>query len=284
MIYRIVQYIQPWEIDDLERQIHTNILGSYYINNPKDIIWTVVMNTDIVNWENSGIKMSYFENKLNYLRGLVNNYFTADFKIDNNIKGAASLRRSCENKDQDYVIWLDSDIYFSKFTLPLLIASTKSINTEVFMISPEIIKYWDNSWDCLVHEKFLNEPYNHRDTFDLYSIDDIVSKNDIRLSINDTIKFGAGWFSLFSSAMIKKLHLPEKLGDYGPDDTYYSLCGNKLNIPQYVLRGVFVSEIGNKYLNNKDYIKNELDIIIKDKQKISDSDFYTLIKNFYESN
>ena len=33
MIYRIVEYIQPWEIDDLERQINQMILSTYQIKN-----------------------------------------------------------------------------------------------------------------------------------------------------------------------------------------------------------------------------------------------------------
>jgi hypothetical protein len=60
------------------------------------------------------------------------------------------------------------------------------------------------------------------------------------------------------------------------------LCSAKLNVKQYILNGIVVSEIGNKYLHNKNYIKPLLDIKISDKQKISDTDFEQIVRKFYE--
>lgn len=284
MVYRILQYIQPWEIDDLERQINVMILGSYYIENPKNVVWNVVMNTESVDWENSKIQESYFIEKLNYLSKIVDKYYTSEFEVNNSIKGCTDLRRSAMHTKQDYVIWLDSDLFFSYLTLPYLINASQSIKDDAFMISPEIIKYWDDTWDIIVHKKFLKEPHNHRDNFDLHSLNKIVTENEFSLSLNHNIKFGGGWFNLFSDQMVKSIPLPDEIGPYGPDDTFYSLCGSRKNIPQYILRGVVVSEIGNSFLEGKDYLKKQLTSKVKDKEKISSQDFYNLIKKFYESN
>jgi hypothetical protein len=284
MTYRILQYIQPWEIDDLERQIHTMILGSYYIKDPKKIIWTLNMNTDCIDWIESKLPESYFIDKLNYLSNLVHKYFTADFRIDNSIKGAMDIKRTALDSKQDFVIWLDSDIFFSYLTLPNIVSATELLNDEAYILTPQIIKYWDNSWDVIVHEKFLNYPYNHRDTFDLYSLNDLVTKNECSIKSNYNIKLGAGWFNLISDQVIKKIPFPTELGSYGPDDTYLALCATKLKIPQYILQGVVVSEIGNSFLEKKDYLKKQLKSKIQDKQKVSDQDFYNLVKKFYESN
>lgn len=284
MKYRILQYIQPWEIDDLDRQINTMILSSYMIDNPKDIIWEVTMNTDCVDWKNSRIEESYFLNKFRHLKNIVGYYFTEEFNTDDKIRGCTDLRRSAINKNQDYIIWLDSDLYFSHLTLPYMIRASESISAQDYILSPQIIKYWDNSWDSIVHEKFLSEPTNHRDYFDLYCLDTLVSGNDIDVKINSDIKFGGGWFNLFTNSLLSKMKLPEEMGPYGADDTYVSFCSKKLGVQQYVLRGVVVSEIGNKYLKEKDYIKPLLEIKTQDKQKISDEEFYKLIKKFYESN
>jgi hypothetical protein len=284
MTYRILQYIQPWEIDDLERQINVMILGSYYIKNPKDVIWKVVMNTEVADWEKSKIGESYFVEKFEYLSSIVSKYFTSEFSIDNQVKGCTDLRRSAVHTEQDYVIWLDSDLFFSYLTLPYLINASESIPDKVYMISPEIIKYWDNSWDIIVHNKFLNEPYNHRDYFDLHSLNKIVTENEFSLDKNYNIKFGGGWFNLFSNDMVKSLPIPEEIGAYGPDDTYYSLCGVRKRMPQYILRGVVVSEIGNSFLEKKGYLKNQMVSKIADKAKISDQEFHNIIKRFYESN
>jgi hypothetical protein len=280
-IYRIIQYIQPWEIDDLSRQVHDMILSSYHIPKDVTIVWDVTMNTDIVNWETSKLPIEYFVDKFNYLKTITGYYYQAEFNIDNNVKGCTDKRRNIINTPQDYVIWLDSDMYFSKLTLPYLINSTQYINDELYMVSPQIIKYWDNSWDCLVNQKFINEPHNHRDYFDLYSLDTI-NNNNISLKQNFQIKFGGGWFNLFSNKIFEHTPIPEELGPYGADDLYVMLCSPKFNTKQYILEGIVVSEIGNKYLLNKNYLKPLLDIKISDKQKISDPEFQQLIKKFYE--
>jgi hypothetical protein len=281
-IYRIIQYIQPWEIDDLARQVHDMVQSSYYITENATVIWDVTMNTDMVNWETSKLPIEYFTSKFKYLKTLVNYYFTAEFCVDNNIKGCNDKRRNIVNTIQDYVIWLDSDVYFSKLNLPYLINATQHINDELYIVSPQIIKYWDDSWNCLVNSQFINEPYNHRDYFDLYSLDNICSNNDINIKQNTHIKFGGGWFNLFSNKVFEQILIPTELGSYGFDDLYVMLCSTKLNVKQYILNGIVVSEIGNKYLQNKNYIKTLLDIKILDNKKISDLDFEQLIRKFYE--
>ncbi len=284
MINRIVQDKQPWEIDDIERQVNTMILGSYLIEDPRNIVWTIVMNTDVVDWEKSKIQENYFVDKLEYLNHIVNKYYTSDFKVDNSIKGCTDLRRSMIQTQQDYVIWLDSDLFFSYLTLPYLIKASKLLKTDRFIMSPQIIKYWDNSWDVLVHNKFLNEPYNQRDNFDLYSLNDLVVSNECNIKENFNIKFGGGWFNLIPNSLVKSIPLPYELGHYSPDDTYYSFCSIKLKVPQYILEGVVVSEIGNYFLHKKDYLKKQLVSKIQDKNKISDQQFHELIKKFYDSN
>jgi hypothetical protein len=279
---RIVQYIQPWEIDDCERQIDQLIKSSYYCENPKEIVLDITMNLEIVDWNTSKLSRAYFEDKFNYLKTKSSIHFTAEFDMDVNIGGAADKRRLCAEKQQDYTIWLDSDIFFAIQTLPFIQQAVNQIDTETFILTPEIIKYWDTSWDCITNINYLSQPYNHRDFFDLYSLDTVVSNNTVSVTKLNTIKFGAGWFTVMSDSLLKKIKLPNELGSYGPDDTYIMLCSQMLNIPQYVLRGVVVSENGKLYLENKDYIKPLLDIKISDKQKISDTDFEQIIRKFYE--
>jgi len=277
--FRIVQYIQPWEIDDLSRQIEQHIKSSYFILDNNEVIFDITMNMDVVDWDNSKIPPQYFLNKFNYLKTQLKQYFKVEFDLDKNIKGCTDKRRQAQHKIQDFIIWLDSDIYFSYLTLPYLISSTEHITEDNFILSPEIIKYWDSSWDCITHKKFLQEPHNHRDYFDLYELDTLVTNNEIVLRKNYTIKFGGGWFTLIKSTLFNQIPLIDELGSYAPDDTYLSICGISL-FPQYILGGVVVSEIGKRFLDNKDYIKPLLDIKIQNKQKISDNELSQLINKF----
>ncbi len=283
-IFRIIQYIQPWEIDNFERQVNQMIQSSFYISDEIEIIWDVTLNTSIVDWSKSQLPEEYFLNKFKYLETIVSYYYTSEFDLDVSIQGALDKKRNSTSKNQDYVIWLDSDIYFSKYTLPYLTQAALSIEDNLFILTPEIIKYWDNSWDCITHNKFLNEPYNHRDYFDLYSLDNLVENNDFSLKKIDQLKFGAGWFTLLPNQVVQEIQFPTEMGSYGPDDTYLMYCSQILGIKQYVLEGIIISEIGKKYLINQDYIKPLLDIKILDKQKISDLEFKQLIENFYKQN
>lgn len=282
MIYRIVQYIQPWEIDDLARQVNHMILSSYHISNPKNVIWDITLNLDIVNWKHSKLPIQYFIDKFNYLKQIVGYYFTEEFDTDANVAGVVDKRRLCAKKHQNYTIWLDSDIFFAVDTLPYIQQATEQITEDIFILTPEIIKYWDSSWDCITNSNYLSYPYNHRDFFDLYSLDNVVSNNNAIVEKINTVKFGGGWFTLLSDTLIKKITLPDELGSYGFDDTYIMECSKILNISQYIIRGVIVSEIGKLYLENKDYIKPLLDIKISDKQKMTDFEFNQLIRKFHE--
>lgn len=282
MVYRITQYIQPWEIDDLDRQSDQHIRGSYYIENDNKVIFDITMNTNMVDWDESKIPLSYFVDKFKYIETKLKQYFITEFDLNKNINGCTDKRRQSQFKNQDFIIWLDSDLYFSHLTLPFLIQASKQINKDNFILSPEIIKYWDHSWDCITHHRFLGEPHNHRDYFDLYSVDNLVSSNNISIRKNNTIKFGGGWFNLIKSTIFNKIPLIEELGPYAPDDTYLSLCGGNI-ISQYVLEGVVVSEVGKRFLENKNYIKPLLEIKIQDKQKISDQYLYELVKNFHQN-
>jgi hypothetical protein len=277
---RIVQYIQPWEIDDCERQIDQLIRSSYHCQDTKNITIDITMNLDIVDWSSSALPRTYFEDKFKYLNTKASIHFATEFDTEASIGGAADKRRSCAVKQQDYSIWLDSDIFFSIHTLPLIQQGLDQIKDSVFILTPEIIKYWDASWDCITNLNYLTQPYNHRDFFDLYSLDYVVSSNEMSLDKLDTLKFGAGWFTVLSNEVTQLIKIPSQLGSYGPDDTYLMLCSQILKIPQYVLRGVVISEYGKLYLDNKDYIKPLLSIKIKDKDKITDSELRELVYAF----
>lgn len=282
MVYRIVQYIQPWEIDDLDRQAEQLIRGSYYLSDNSDtVIWDVTMNTEIVDWQNSNLPESYFLDKFEHIKTKVSYYFEAAFDTDTTVKGCTDKRRICANKQQDFIIWLDSDLYFPDRLLPLMVIASKELKDENFILTPQIIKYWDHSWDCITNPAFLDQPHNHRDFFDLYSVDSFTQAQDQGLVKNNQIKFGGGWFNLIRSSIFTEIPLIEELGAYAPDDTYLSICGMKLNIPQYILTGVVVSEVGKKFLVGKDYLKKQLAVKIQDKQKITDQELYKQIDKFY---
>lgn len=280
---RIVQYIQPWEIDDFERVVNQLIKSAYTITNTKKIILDVTLNLDVVNWEASKLPRQYFFDKFKTIANRADVHYSISFDTDSNIKGCTDKRRSIQSKNQDYVIWLDSDMYFPTTLLSYMIAATQTLTETDYIISPQLIKYWDSSWDVLTNEKYLQEPFNHRDYFDTYKLDYEVQSNETYIKLNQgPIKFGGGWFNLFTDSVFKRIPLPIEIGPYGPDDTFISHCANALQIPQFILVGQVVSEVGKLY--ESDYIRPLLSINIQDKQKITDSMLNELIHSFILKN
>jgi hypothetical protein len=283
MRYRIVQYLQPWEIDNFERQVNKLIESSYYIENAKSIIWDVTLNLSIVDWKSSKIPKSYFIDKFSYLQQIVDYYYTAEFDVDETIQGSGDKKRICAEKLQDYTIWLDSDIFFPTQTLPMLIRSTEQIDETRYILTPEIVRWWDASWDCIVNKKYLTHPHEMRMSFDIYSLESTVDE-EMQIKSIEQLKFGAGWFTLLTQQVLKEIKIPTEGGPYGVDDTYFMICGKMIGIKQYVLSGITVAEMSTRFLKNKDYIKPLLDVKISDKTRISTAEFNNLIQKFYNEN
>jgi hypothetical protein len=61
------------------------------------------------------------------------------------------------------------------------------------------------------------------------------------------------------------------------------MCSKKHNLQQFVLTGIFVTEIGNRYLDGKNYLKKHISVIITDRNRISEELFHKLINEYYQS-
>ena len=283
MRYRIVQYLQPWEIDNFERQVNQMIRCSYYLDTPKNIIWDVTLNLDIANWNTSKISKDFFIDKFKYLETIVGYHFTTAFDTDNTILGSGDKKRICAEKEQDFTIWLDSDIIFPDMTLPYIVHATIQIPSDRYILTPELVRWWDTSWDVIVNEKFINEPHEFRMSYDSFKLEYDCKDNDIFIKQSPILKFGAGWFTCLSKKVTDEIKIPIEGGPYGVDDTYFMLCGSYIGIEQYTLSGIVITEMSTMYLKNKDYIKPLLDIKSVDRPRISQEKFMELIKQFYEN-
>ena len=280
--YRIVQYIQPWEIDDFERQVQTLLPSTNYLPPNTTIIWDVTMNTDVVDWDSSSIPKEYYLDRFNYLQKIVNYNIIAEFDNDCSIKGCADKRRVCSRKTQDYTILIDSDVYSTTNILCHLVAASQSIKDTTFILTPEIVKFWDSSWDQITSKHFMQEGYKFRDTFNVAQLDKL---NQSPLAIRRNmfgVKFAAGWLTLLTDDIIKNIPIPEEIGAYGPDDTYTMTCAEYLGIPQYLIEGVLTTDIPHSehQYGRMEYKKKYLKVNIKDRERISNHELSNLIQRF----
>lgn len=249
MITQIVIHLLPHEIDWFEWQIKQLKQGSYYLDNDDKIIIDVTLNLNLINWEKSEIPKKFFIDKFYQIEKICD-WCETQFIIDeeNNCLGCNDKRRqSIRSTTANNIIYLDNDIIFRPELLKYMLDSSKCISEEYYIISPELYKLWDNSWDCLVNHKYINLPIQpEQHIIDPYKIISQID-NDIFLNAIDFFKFGGGWFNLISCKLLKFIDIPDSLGPYGLDDTYIMSCCNimkqsKYNICQYVLRGNIIAE------------------------------------------
>lgn len=249
MVFEIVIHCLPQEIDDLNQTLTILKRSSFYLSSEDKIKVNVMLNTNLTEWENSLIPKNYFLDRFNNMEMLTKSWAETNFWTDNNILGNFSFHRELyKNSLSDYIIALDTDIIYSETLLPNIINSAKILNRseEYFIITPEISKLWDNSWDIIVSSKYINllpsQDYTINDPYI-----DVINNQEPILEKIDTFKFGMGWFTLINKNTFKLIELPESMGHYGPDDTFIMICADickrkGININQFVLRNEIVRE------------------------------------------
>jgi hypothetical protein len=261
----------PYEIDELENTLNQLRRASKYIDRSKEWIIDVCMCTsdDMVNWSKSSIPKKYFEEKLLKLSWQTD-WCETNFRTSDVIKGCVSHRRHCvqAHEHTQYFIWLDTDIVFEERTLSYLENALQPIwdITPYGIITPELVRIWDNTWDVLTNETFLDKPLGYQKDANPYLDSGI--KGDVSIeavqnsnSPQSRFKFAGGWFTCISGRLLREIGIPESFGHYGYEDTFIMIAAEKLvqtknqDIQQFKLKNVVVCE-NYKYRNNSHYINN----------------------------
>ncbi len=261
----------PYEIDDLENTLTQLRKASYYCD--KSIDWnldvTMCTSDEMVDWNKSSISKKYFTDKFLKLSHHTD-WCVKHFQTSNEILGCVSQRRFSlqRHKDSDFFIWLDTDIIFDERTLFYIENAIKSTKDKypLSIITPEIVRIWDNTWDCIVNENFLDKPTDYQKTNDPYQDSGI--KGDISIvGVNNSLspqsrfKFAGGWFTCISGKLLNRIGVPESFGHYGYEDTFLMVASEMLvrdkgeSINQFKIKNLVVCE-NYKYRNNSHYLNN----------------------------
>jgi len=251
------------DIDLLERSLLFLKQNSLYIDlNKFHIILDVTLPISgyLVDWDNSIIKKDFFIDKFNNLKKYGQWVHECYFNVDENVLGGADYSINNINKyNVDSIIWLDTDIIFNPHTLNLLLESSLEIKKQFnnYIISPEIVKLGDSTWDILVNDNFINKPYGYQESNDSI-IDSFNIYGDVVLEPINRFKFGGGWFTLFSKPLLDYIEFPNDIKGYCPIDTFImDICPHIPEAIQYKIKNLIVCE-DRAYLSNnlyKKYIK-----------------------------
>jgi len=181
---------------------------------------------------------------------------TSKYKLNSLIEskdyfGVNEHRRNCirKSKDSDILSFLDCDLYFNESLLSNLQLHSNNLilTNNMFIITPQIIKLWDNTWNILVNSKFINEDFK----FHLNANINHITRNtygDMSLVELNTFKWAGGWFTTISARLAKLIGIPNSFIGYGPDDTFMMHCCSYLkrekykNLSQFIINGQVVCE------------------------------------------
>lgn len=235
----------PWDIDYALLVFDKLKSSSYFLNNEDKIYVDSFLNLshDIIDWNSSTLPKEYFIKKYKVLDDLIKNTFIhKPFIYDKEgIYGHLDSQKSIVESHIDYYIGLCPDVNFQEHLLYYLIESAKQIKDKYFILTPQIFKSWDSSWDLLVNKNFQHIDYTQCIDIDIHEIRYSCSDLDTPIITPlPSFKF-AGWFDLYNKNLYEKL-IPtlEEWKGYGPWDLYaMNVCNiaksKKVNVNQYVL-------------------------------------------------
>ena len=263
----IIIHIFPQEIDQLEQTLISLKKSSKYFDGNQKFLVEVVLNLNFTKWDESKIDKEFFINKLSNLEDLTKSWAQTDFWVSekNESLGCTDPRRICSTKYKaDAFIWLDVDIVFSDTLLYHMVEGFNLLKDKepYLIITPEITRLWDSTWDVITNMNRFNEEANHENYFnrDPYLTTGLL--DEVTLEKINTFKFGGGWFTLLSSKLLEKVIIPDKMGPYYMDDTFIMYCciegKNKgFKASQYTVSNEIIIE-NNKFRYNpyKDYLSN----------------------------
>lgn len=245
-------HIFPHEILEYERVMKLLGRSVSYIDSITDIELrsTLNKNPKLIEWGNTENQDEEITRR--FISANEHSQITTNFKetASEGIMGVNDHRReTIETANQtDTIIFLDCDLHFDERLLVNQLNAIENVCklTEYYIISPQIIRLWDSTWDCLVHPNYKSHTHEFHKAADAFTIAN-VKYGETSLTKNETFKWGGGWFNAISANLLKHVGLPNSFVGYGPDDTFVMECCKLMrlarkDVQQYILNNMVVVE------------------------------------------
>ena len=283
---QIILFCLPREIDEVERILNHLQRSSHYLNKDDKVIldFTLNLSDTLTDWNRSKLPKEFFIEKWKMMEQRSDWTCENIFDIDDNCLGCNDKRRNSirtASTDVTHFMYLDTDVHFSIYNLAYIFRSLEQINDEYSIVSSQLLRLWDDSWNIISNDRFISMGTESKIwlKFDPFKIDSECQQHidNVQLKQLPYIKFGGGWFNVFSSNLLKFIDIPDSLSSYGLDDTFIVDCANMMkqkgyNINQYILDNLVVCE-NRKYreLNPYNNLIEDLTIDESFKQKYRDN-------------
>lgn len=291
----ITIFAMPQELEDLALTL--NMLKRNSVFRERDIDYkvevTMCLSDELTNWEESFLPKDYIWQRTAELCKKYLGWCEYELRIEteSEILGCVSQRRMSlkNNPDADFFIWLDCDFLFKDTTLFYIASAFKMLKEggiNEFVVTPQFVKQWDNTWDVIVNERFWNHQLDYELIADVYE-DTLPEYGEVGVQEIQSHKFAGGWFTCLSGDLLRKTGIPESFGHYGLEDTYVTECMNIMKskndyISQFVIQNLVIGESYTQRPNEtiKSFIKSKNRK--EEFTKIATDNFRNELKNFYE--
>jgi hypothetical protein len=261
----------PWELDYALLSFTQLKKSKYYLNDDDKVHIDVTLNLSsyLINWDKTLIPKSFFINKFKNLQSLLKDY-TCKFKIyeENKLYGGLNIAFEATEPHIDHYIFLNPDIYFSENLLAYLIESSKHIKNEYFIITSQIPKLWDNTWDSLTHPNYQYSSHHDWKNIDVYDVRYFLKNNEAPITLTPLDKHKwAGWMDLYNKKIWENFWSVKDWNGYGPHDWYTMMLSQYakdkgVDIQQYILENQIVCEYELGPLEEGNLSKHYKDMIV----------------------
>lgn len=238
----------PWEIDYALLTFSTLKKSSYYLSEDINISIDSALNlsSELIDWDKSKLPKEYFIEKYKDISTLLEDYkHTPKVYEGSGNYGHLNLQRDSISKEIDYYICLCPDQCFDEYLLAYMTQAAQAIDNKYFVITPQISKMWDSSWDVITHPKLNEISYEDwNSTISVYDIQNhlATTEREVRAVPVNQYKW-AGWFDLCNKLAFEELfEIPEEWEGYGGWDYYGIVIANNcskmgIDFKQYYLAG-----------------------------------------------
>jgi hypothetical protein len=233
----------PNEIDLFDRWMEQYKKALQYLDDTDDVTLMATLNLSplLTDWDNSELKQSYFIERFNKAQSVKN----INEIVSKSGYGTTAQKRDAIKLNYEQFIFIDTDIAFPEQSLKYQLEASYYLDGK-YVVLPQIVKLWDNSWDLAVHKDFISKEYNYHLTHDpeLTYNQEIFEVGLEQLNI---FKFGCGMHTLYSKEFWDLIGIPESFGGYGSEDTFAMYASGYavragIDIKQYILTGLYISE------------------------------------------
>ena len=291
MNYKITCHLMPWELDYALLSFTQLKKSKYYLSDEDNIFIDITLNLSsyIINWEETKLPKEFFIKKYEELSKLLTDYETKCKVYDGDeLYGALNTQRESTESHIDYYMVLNPDMYVTEHLLFYLIDASQQINKDYFVITPQIPKLWDSTWDIISHNDYNHIDYNEWNSIDVYDVRYKFksSTNDVNIKSIFPYKW-AGWMDLYSKKFWEDFYVSHKDWEgYGPCDFYSMLLADfakkqGLDFEQYLLENIIPHEYPSGP-NKQSYTNYYKDFIvlnnIPDQRKIFESKMTEYLK------